>query len=203
MRFANLLVVSALFVSAITAADTEDGVLELYDGSSDLPDSIAFGAFLDLVHATREEGNGSDAPIVAKAIGHPLDDRSDTATVRSRSEFFDSAYKALKREKMVAEHSVLCSRNPAEKSTEDLVYALNAVDDVEKNAKDRQFIAVMNALDAEERTALLMYLNELKQGIWYARIDSATQYDVARTGIRTDVVRRCADLEIDIQMEAD
>lgn len=65
MRFAKMLVVSALFVFAIAAADMEDGVLEIYNGSSELPDSIAFGAFLDLVHATREKGNGSDGPIIS------------------------------------------------------------------------------------------------------------------------------------------
>ena len=189
------LLLSCLIWSGCANAEAEDGVIESYHESSDLPDSIAFSAFLDLVNATRKRGNSTDISIVAEALGIDLRDNRGMEIARSRSDWFADAYGALSREKMVAGHYVLCTGNRASKSTEEILDAMNAVDDVERDVLERHFRITADSLSMEVRKILLAYLHNLKKGIQYTRIDSRKVYEAGIGNIRDDLDQRCYSLE--------
>jgi hypothetical protein len=185
----TMAVVFVFAFSGISSADTTDGVRSSYAGSTDLPDEIAFTAYLRVV----DKENDHILEYVATAIGIPLSD--DTrAHIAQRTDFFRNVHKALREEKEKTAYEMLCPENRASRTKDETYNVLNNIDDVSETIARKHYLQTVSALPVAERNAFQKFLDKKKTGIGYTKIDS--RYMEETGDVRVGVEQRCIELAL-------
>lgn len=188
MRLPNLIVATLftfLFVG-LASADNQKGLRASFNGSSDLPDAIAFASFLDMIDVDDEH----TFELVASALDMPYNDET-RAQVQQRTALFKNAHKSLRDEDDRASNAILCSYARESRTTEETYAALNAVDDTRGSIREKHYLITISALSIKEQKAFKEFLNELKAGISYTKIDSQVIYEGTAIDVNQKVAQRC------------
>lgn len=174
---------------AIALAEDTDGIRASYSNSAELPVEIAYGEFLGFVERDKEDEHRLDIEIVAQALG--LLHEKDSKKAKQRTKFFQKSLRALEREQLQAKYSVLCDQSPTSRTEEGMYRALNAADDIRQAVLAKHFLTDISQLPAAEQEALLAYLDNLKYGISYMKVDSRQLKSRQTEDIRYSVERDC------------
>jgi len=185
----TMVIVFAFVFSGISSADTGDGVRSSYAGSTDLPDGIAFEAFLQVL----DDQDDHILDYVATAIGTPMSDETRRHIAR-RTEFFRNVRKALREEKEKITFQMLCHENRALRTKDETYSVLNDIDDIGETISTKHYLQTMSTLPAREREALQNFLDKKKTGIGYTKIDSRVSEDVG--DVRVGVDQRCIEFAL-------
>lgn len=179
----------------------ENGVRASYIGSPELPDEIAYAEFLKLADSTFGDAESLDLhlQIVADALGIRME-RESIGRVRSRSAFFRKSLQTMKKEQLASKISILCSDARESRSTDQVHKAMNAVDDVASAVRAKQYIIALNSLTPAEQEAFLTYLNDLKSGISYVKVDSRSADIAGQQDIHSVAEQSCNKFSVDYQV---
>ncbi len=189
----TLAIFISLSLAGMSLAGNEDGVRASYDGTSALPDAIAFESFITVVN-----GSGPEAlDLVATALNIRLNNHT-RRRVQERTEFFRNAHKNLVDEIKSTNFRMLCPDNMRSRTKEHTYDVLNQIDDIQVVIADKHYIVTISALPAAERQAFRNFLNEMKTGISYAIIDNRHGMDSRQQDIRNSAEQRCNELALSI-----
>lgn len=165
-------ILAASLACCLLAQAADDGVLESYAGSRDLPDEIAYAEFLNFVGVPPESAADGHVTtmMVAEALG--LDAVQDARLVALRAGAFRWQLDAMEREERRAGRQLLCRGGPDSRSDEELFDALNAVDDLARLVRQKYLLLAQHSLPRMERASFAAYLDEFKESVSYTRYDS-------------------------------
>jgi hypothetical protein len=166
------------------------GVRASFHGSSELPDGIAFQEFLRIIAA----GDWPAYELVASALGIQLTDDS-LPEIRQRTEYFRDINRSLRIEKNATAFAMLCPENRADRTNEDVYDVMNDVDDVQEVIAEKHYLVAISSISVEERRTLQKYLNELKAGITYVKVDDSARIEEQNLDVRIGMEQYCANLE--------
>lgn len=184
--------ISLSFVG-MSLAGNEDGVRASYDGTPDLPDGIAFRAFLRVIDSSDPEA----FDLVATALNMPLNNHT-RRRVQERTEFFKNAHRYLLDEKKSTTFRMLCPDDIGSRTKEHTYEVLNKLDDVQEIIAEKHYIVTISALSAAERHAFQDFLNEMKTGISYVKVDNRVGLDSGQQDVRFRAEQRCYELALSI-----
>jgi len=179
----------AFAFSGISLADTTDGVRSSYAGSTDLPDGIAFKAFLRVL----DNKDDHILDYVATAIGIPLSSETH-AHIARRTEFFRNAHEALKEEREKTTYRMLCRGNSRSRTKDETYNVLNYIDDIGETIATKRYLQTVSALPVGEREAFQKFLDKKKTGISYTKVDSRVSEEADE--VRVNVEQRCIELAL-------
>lgn len=170
---AALLLVSPLCWGGQALPVTGDAVGERYAGSPELPDEIAYAQFLALVDGLHGEAAARDAylHLLAGALGY-RPHGTDVGRLERRGAWFRNQLRSMEAEQLESELAILCRPyGEARRSADRLYDAMNAADDIANAVRQKYLVVAMNSLSEPEKLALAEYLDEMKNGISYSRLD--------------------------------
>lgn len=202
--FAALLIAAASNLYAQEHIDVRSS----YQGSSELPDQIAFANFLESIAGAEKSDHDLGLEYVARATGIRLADDGQiidagirrAAAIRSR---LIKIHDRLQRERRQSRIEVLCTG--AHRQTADQIFdSVNGVDDLAEAIAFKYYQIALTTLRAGEREHFVPYLADLKSGISYVKLDSRTRIDSEmRTldagerdrHVQRELVTYCAELQ--------
>lgn len=170
----------------IASADNTDVIRSSYVGSTDLPDGIAFNAFLRVL----DDGDDHILDYVATAIGIPLSSETRGHITR-RTEFFRNVHESLEAEKERTTYRMLCRENSRSRTKDETYNVLNYIDDIGETIATKHYLETMSELPVGERQAFQKFLDKKKTGISYTKVDSRASE--ATVDVRVSVEQRCID----------
>lgn len=186
---------TGLFSSAW--ADEAEGLRAQFIGSQDLPNGIAFQTFLQLTNTQtvlqEMDPRGIDPGIldlVSTALAIPLT-KETIPIVEERVQLFRSADKSLRHEKQLARKQMLCSEGRGSRSKEQTYGLLNAVDDMQELVAEKHYLLTASALPPAEKKALDNYLNSMKEGISYSKVDERSYFENYQLDVAASIDARC------------
>lgn len=194
LRRGMLLVVLLISAHGLPQANSQQDsrVLERYSGEA-TPDEIAFDAFLSLAHQSLLDNPELNETVIRNALG--LEGSAADPTVAARSQYFESVFQAFTREKAQDGYAVLCTGNIRASSAREIGSRMDAVDQVGRHAMKKFLQTTLNELPPGERRHFRKYLQDLKTGLSYTRIDSYSFYSNSQISIPEVAERLCSKLD--------
>jgi hypothetical protein len=181
-------------------ANEAEGLRTQFAGSPDLPTGIAFQTFLTLTNTTTvlegTDPSGVDPGImdlVSTALAIPIS-KETKPIVESRVQLFRDADNSLRHEKRMARKQMLCSEDRGHRAKEQTYDLLNAVDDVQEVIAEKHYLLIANGLSPAEKKALDEYLNRMKGGISYSKVDERSYFESHQVDVKSAVETRCIEL---------
>lgn len=206
LRLPGCLVLVSAFM--VAPAFGNDMVRSQYAGSDNLPDEIAYLQFLEQVlpDATMDEHQRLE--LIARAVGYDLHTANGTnGAVEARaarlSNHFKRSYDLVEREKDRAAADLIC-RSRDTISVDRVFTSLNAVEDIGESAAAKRYQVTLNRLRPAERDAFKYWIDELKRGMAYVKLDNRRYHEANNAGlgdadrealIRSQMTEYCAGLD--------
>jgi len=183
-KLLKVTVVIAIVVTSLTlglknlSADRENAVIEKYNGSLNLPDWIAYQNFVGLTKAYSDSGHGDH--LIVKALGI----NKHTSEGASKVDYFESWFAAslseINQEIASETNRIHCSGDWASVGTNEIVNRLDESKAARKRIYLDHYAITLDKLSAEERTAFLAYLEEIKKSTSHVEIDTVKHYGKER-----------------------
>jgi len=182
----------------------DDGVIESYQGSLELPDGIAYQTFLDMLDARFSEPE-SGYSYVAKAMELDLDEAEDRQQAVSYTAFFLEKRKSLEWEQAQRIYQFLCNVEMNSRTFDQVAEALDASSKIRNNFARGQLVLILEMFNDRERSSFTAFLDEVKKSTSYTAIDSAFHYErMPERSIWEDAEDMCGHyLELMTQRELD
>lgn len=152
-------------------AEPESAVIEQYVGSSKLPDWIAFQFFLNLV-----EGQVGYPEMAAHYMVKALDLDMNTVEGASKIDYYHSWFVAMQaeihREFTAETNRILCSGDWASMSHEEIQSGMDEKEASRERIYEEHFALTLEELSAEERTAFLAHIENVKKSSSWVNLDN-------------------------------
>lgn len=172
----SLIVAFALSLPCVAAAGPDDNaVIEMYSGSTNLPDAHAYKAFLAVIDSLALRRNHS-LHVMESALGIDIDTEEGAKHAASQYEWFFASSKEAREESKDLNVQTLCPRNWDEMSYEGIKAARYAVADAQDSLYGEYFQAALMHLSSTEKATFLEYMHDFKKGVTLTRIDAEKWY---------------------------
>lgn len=190
-----ILIVLFASSSGLSLASNNDIVRKSYSGTTELPDGIAFKQFLLLVSGSDEDTHQSPyesaaTTLVASALGLPLT-KQTYPLIQERISLFREALAALRADERRAAARMVCAESRVKRTREETYSVLNSVDDVHEIIATQHFLITVAALPKSEGLALRDFLQKVKLGTSYAKLDSSVVFEKQNLDVHVMVEQHC------------
>jgi hypothetical protein len=152
------------------AKDT-DTIVEVYNGSTNLPDWAAYKTFLINVQGHGRE-NGHSDHYLGRVFSIDPNSADGLTKIEAYRELFDQSGSEIERQLDSVSDRIFCSGDWRAMSFDEVVDGLEERRAFRERTYEEHLEASMSLLDDEDRSAFLAYLVEIKKRTSYTRHDN-------------------------------
>lgn len=179
------------FSAAVLSEESGNSISEVYVGSSNLPDHVAYQIFLIKVRGHGSGMNHID-DYLARVLG--IDNQTDEAAAKInvyKTMFVDEAFE-IERQIDSKMNQIFCSEDWSSMSFDETVDGVYEEREFREQIYTDHYEAAMSVLSKEERSAFQAYLDETKLSTSHTQHDSRKYYKERPDELRKYHLSICA-----------
>lgn len=178
-----------------TANAQENGIVQQYVDSPDLPDEIAFSLFMSF---TNSDGAlpGIENVLVGRALNLDANISEELIQIEEYVVYFKGLAQEIELDRAKMNQAELCTADRNTRSPEAAIAAMNQTDVVHQVAWQNGYQKAIAHLDERSRTEFIRYLDKLKLSSSWTQVDASRIYNQEDgRDVYSDTERWCARIE--------